>query len=693
MLPVDLVDRLPNPHLRGYLEPSKKLEAELAALEAKGRRTILASEYPPLLRAAHLRAARLPDDYDSLDAAGRQKARLAVLLGWFDADKPEELVRTFRNDAGELCWDTPALIAAFYLWVEEYIKPAKHNRGMYYNRDPWHKYAMVEVAFSPPLETVGDEPAKSLQTAPRYSTKTDTFIHQLSPMMAITRPHTRVLISEINATRTKEEMCKVRAEVEENELIHRDFGEAGQLWPTGNSGPKKWNSSEMDFVHHPGSWIRGVSFYSPHRGRHPNLWIFDDVEDRKTIHNTEHRRGFLDNFFRGKMGQFKYNDVLIGLSTLIPGSVFHMGMSSRKLSDDDELASEYRNIRFDDWRRVNHDLLTEEDGQVRSIYPDHLSVAGFEAKKRTLGVSEAMAEFRGLAVAAGALALERREFKHEYMHCDGPDGEYALDLRTGIKTAWDKFLAGLFIVTTVDLNDSLDTDSDLGAVITQGIDQDGIDYVLDCWIGRALTDDLIKRGYIVAACWRARVYGVEAAGPTQNTILRLAQRYGEELRQQHKAVPTCVPIEHSNVNKTLRIIGGLRPLYQQDEIRFPRFDTAHLADGSVHEPMNSPHQLYFQVLFDQLDAYTDEGPSGHDDGPDCLEMGVRLLAGQRGEIASQQHPNELVAHLFEELGWTIDPLNLPPQVWTPRMRRELAEAREAMVVGAGTEQEIDPYGF
>lgn len=152
---------------------------------------------------------------------------------------------------------------------------------------------------------------------------------------------------------------------------------------------------------------------------------------------------------------------------------------------------------------------------------------------------------------------------------------------------------------TIALDPSKGRDSrhgDYSALVVLGIDTRGVLFV-EADLARRPTTEIVANG--VALCWRhqADAFGVEA---NQFQEL-LCDEFAAEFARQgiHWCVPAAI---HNHVNKQVRI-RRLGPYLAQRRIRFMQ---------------GSPGT---QLLVDQLRDF----PLGsHDDGPDALEMALRL---------------------------------------------------------------------
>lgn len=659
-----------DPHLARYVSP------DFESMDDDARRAELA--------AAQLRACHLPDDYWSLTKDGQRSARFSVFQSWYDTGRPNVV-----------CTNVDNLIASLYLWNTFYIKPAECNRGRYYYRDPIHKYEMVEAVFSPPK--IASEPAKTLLIAPRGSTKTETIIQQAVPMLICCRPNTEILINEVNDTRTAEEGAKLLKQIEENDLIHADFGGKGELFPRTIRGRKKWNVHELELIHLPGCRVMCWSFGSAQRGRHPCMWIFDDPEDPRNPMNMDHRRKFFERVFHVGIPMLTAGNICAWITTLIPGSCAEIAAKNRLIGDvDPELAEAMKDVRFDDWNRIVIDLLIEkEDGTVESVYPDHLSVEGYAEKVKALGKRGAMAEYRGIAIACGEFVFERDTFRNGYMHClrqdetgDLPD-EYFIDLATGQIAPWKEWVRSLYIGGANDLADSTAMDADFGAIIAVGVDQKGKVFLLDAVIKRMIADDIVWRSFLMAGEWNARTWGWEI-GALQRVVFRMAKRFKQRLESEGMHAPSLMAVQNYQSEKTQRIIAGIRPLLNSGDLAFPVLEPIRDSSGRLHVPADHPNRSYFRILYDQLDTFTDEGASGHDDGPDALQMALRVIQSRRGIEIEKIDANDAEDEAWLEFGVKINRHLLPMECWSKRMREEHEREQRAVYAGEAA-YDFDPY--
>ncbi len=616
----------------------------------------------------------LPENYPDLSATKQRKARLKVLTSWFDTSRPQVL-----------CTDTEAYIRAHKLWCDFYMKPADINSHVYFLPDPEHKYDMLRLAMAPPIQP--NEPAKAAIHAPRGTCKTITMVRESVSLMAVCRPNTCIVVSEFNSVRTGEEIQAIRQQIVHNERIHHDFGGSGVIYPKSRLYGDKWNESQLDFIHNR-SVIRGVSVGSAHRGRHPHYWIIDDPQNEEDSHRSEARKDFFRWLFRSGLPMLKAGNRLTWIDTLRSGVsciAFVLGESSTPQDEDEEQVGLESHQNFEDWRKKRFKYIYEtEDGEKKSLWPEDLSVDGWEDKVRSIGFAAAMAEYQGEAVAEGGFAFSRDPICHGYMHCIEHEGrakqnEYMLDLRSGVRQEWTAFVESLAVFAAVDIADSVAITSDPAACVFIGIDPGGVVYVLDAWIRRVMAHVLVEKVFILSDIWGCQRIGWEKAA-LQTVVFRMAQRLQRARRESGGSSPNQEGLENikSNQKKERRIIGTLTPVLGHHEIRFLHLREFTDTKGIVHRPIKCVHRQHHLELMNQIDQFTDEGASGHDDAIDALEMVLRMAGKKRGRLVEEAgDPNDREFVKWSEAGYEIPRNCIPPLMMTEKMERERME--EAMV--------------
>ncbi len=629
-------------------------------------------------RISNLDGMGLPRDYPALNALNQKRARFVSLRSWFHPDPARAHI---------LVTDVEKFIKAHRLWVTFYLKPDPWNASVYHFNDPDHKYDMVRAAMAPPV--AGNKVAKCVIVAPRGSTKTITIIQEMCTMIAVCRTTpVEILMSQLTDDRTKEEMHKIKMQIEKNETIHRDFGGPGVLWPVKRIGGEKWKEAELDFMHNR-SVIMGYSIASAQRGRRPTLGIIDDPEEDETSKNQEWRKKHLRWLFHTYVPMFKPGGRIVWIGTIIHDfaclQMALRGIKDAGKGEEDETA---RDKRFDTWNKKRFSLIenygTENE---RSIFPDLYTVEEFHQLIIDIGLAGAMAEMQGTPVAEGAFVFELHENHHFWMRCYGDDGDYFLDCLTGETMPWKEFLKTLYIVGAVDPADSVQAHADPGAIAILGCNSRGVIYVLDMWVRRGHADQLVLQAYDMCMALKAERIGWEKEG-FQTFLFRYARRHEDELRRQGLAPPISKALENQRKSKERRIIAALRPVIVDKEIRFRRFREFVDFSDKRHVASPDPHQKYHRILQEQVDGYTDEGGMGHDDAVDSVHMGIVLLGRHRGKKVENRvdDPKGEEWQRWEDAGVPVERKDIPHDWWSKKQWAEWEKERLASI-----HSEMDPY--
>lgn len=601
------------------------------------------------------RKAHLPEDYDGLNQEAQWQARKSVLTSWFNPDRPEILCSSVDN-----------YIAALFLWVEFYMKPAEINRGVYHFDDPTNKYDMVRLVMEKPLSL--SLPATSIVQATRRVGKTQTIVREMIPMMVICRPFTSCLVSESTDTKTTDELHDTKQQVEENERIHADFGGPGQLFPRNQTSGSSWNGHHLQFLHYPRCGIKGVSQKSSIRGKGFLFSAIDDPEDEETTYNVDWRRSFFHKLLHvfvpmsgGPGGKLCWIATPIHAGSCV-------ALASKGLSEQDEAEGVSADKRFTPWRKGKFSVIyRDEDGAYQTTQSQRWSVKGFEEAMR-IDPLMARKEILCEPVTPGMKAFCYDPYRHGYIHHRNEAGEWFLDLNTGVVKSWGSFLSELHIAGAGDQADSTAAEADPGALVYIGVNAQGVVYVLDAFEKRCHAEDLITMAYALSESWGCTQMGWEKAG-LLTVINRLVQKHIDRLRALGKSPPIFQALNNAKRDKVRRIL-TLIPLFGDNRFRFPTLDPISVG-GKVLTPVDSPRRGALQSLRDQIDEFTDEGLRSHDDLVDALEMAVRLVGSARGEsLDGEDHSTEALIKIWEQLGLSFPKETLPYAGWTPAMVRE-----------------------
>lgn len=618
---------------------------------------------------AELSSMGLPSDYLILTPRFKREARLTSLRSWFSPDP---------DRANVLCTSVDNFVKAMRLWVEFYIKADPYNAGTYFWPDPTHKYEMVRMSMSNPTDS--NMPSRTVLIAPRGTAKTVTF-REMCVMICVCRTiHTQVVFSEINSVRTAEEFRRMKLQVERNATIQSDFGGEGVLFPASKQAGERWNDSVMEFVHCNTS-MYGVSVNSAARGRHPHFGVIDDPEDDKRVREEGWRRKYFDWLFRTYIPMFAPGAKMVWMQT--PPSeasavyIPMRGTSSLKGWRAEGLDAD-KDPRFEGWSKKNFTLYYDDDkGERKSVWPHKYAVEDEQDLIQSMGRQAFMAEMQGIAVASGQFVFQRDSYKHGYMRTECG---LMIDLRTGEQMDWNTFSSQLAVYIAADLSDSIAPDADPGALVCIGVSPDGFVYVLDAYNKRCHAEHLIHQGFYMAGAWDADKFGVEKEA-LGSIMVRYAHRESDKLRKKGLKPPIIKGVTHPRIKdqKIRRIVAALTPLHSEYLVRYPFW-----GDHEQYKPAHHPNKIYIEMLKEQVDFFTDEGASGHDDAIDGFGMAVDLAGVIRHRHQRQvESTSEREYRLWDEVGVTIDRNTVPRSCWTEKMRKEQA--------AVPVFDEVDPY--
>jgi len=448
--------------------------------------------------------------------------------------------------------------------------------------------------------------------APRGSSKSTTvsLIYVLASICFRTEDYI-VLISD-TASQANDFLSFVKQELETNALLRQDFPEACEE-PDARRGPPRWRQDEIITRNGvkvtalgAGKKIRGRR----HREHRPSLVILDDVENDENIRSADQREKLREWFHRAvlKAGTPRTNFVVIG-------TVLHYDSLLATLTDPAKSPGwhgrRYRSViswssnptLWQTWSAIYNGHESHEDKSgpeaARAFFEAHQHEM-LEGTEVLWPESESYCDLMVLRETDGPASFDAEKqnepldpatclFQEDWFHFwdDRFDTEEALIAAVGrhgqIIGACDPSLG------------RAGRRSDYTAIITVFWDQrDGRLYVLDADLERIVPDQIIAK---VLASYVHRRHLAFAFETNQ-----FQHFVASELRRRGQQQGLYIPIrEVTQTTDKLGRIQTLQPLVKRGTIQFSR-----------------RHRL----LLEQLRTY----PKGsHDDGPDALEMVVRLV--------------------------------------------------------------------
>lgn len=455
--------------------------------------------------------------------------------------------------------------SAMHRWLEEKLEPARHDRGLR-------------------LNAIG----------PRGGAKSTigTLALPLRAAHAETEPYIWIVCD--SREQAAAHLDNIKAELVDNEAIAGDYPHA-----VGKS--RNWRSHSITLQN--GVTIdafgAGQAMRGRRRGAHrPTLIICDDVQNDSHIQSIAARKKSRE-WFQGtllKAGTWRTN--FVHLATALHRDALAMelhrtpGWTSRVFAAIARWPE--RLDLWEAWEAIYADC-DRDDAQAaaQAFYESHR--AEMEQGCRLLWPEEEdLYTLMKLRVAGGRGAFEREKQCSPINpeQCEWPDEYFGPHLWF---EEWPKRLR----IKTLALDPSKGSDARVGdysAYVMLGIDEKGVLYV-DADLAKRPTPQLVADGVELYRQFQPDAFGVE----TNQFQELLADQFTEEFSRQHVVAARPYGIEN-HVAKRVRI-RRLGPYLSTRRLRF------------------KDHSPSAKLLVEQLKTF----PVGdHDDGPDALEMAIRL---------------------------------------------------------------------
>lgn len=405
-------------------------------------------------------------------------------------------------------------------------------------------------------------------------------------------PYVWVVSDTKNQARTHLE--NIRAELEENELLARDY-------PQACGRGARWRSTSLQLKN--GTVIESFGTGQRLRGRRqrenrPTLIICDDLQNDGHIVSAAQRETSRQWFYGTLLKAGTSHTNIVNLATALHRDALAMqlhqtpGWQSRKFQAIETWPT--NTSLWADWERIYCDVDNPNSSEVAFDYYNLNRTAMDEGAALLWPEEEDLCTLMKMRVEGGRTAFEREKQSCpiDPERCEWPE-EY-FDEHIWF-TEWPSNLQ----LKVIALDPSKGNDArhgDYSAFVILGIDSRGVLYV-EADLERRPTTQMVADGVALLRRHRVDCFGVEAnqyqellAGEFQTHFLRCGL---------HGMVPFAI---HNHVNKQTRI-RRLSPLLSQHRMRF-------LASSAST-----------RLLVDQL---RDFPLASHDDGPDALEMALRL---------------------------------------------------------------------
>ncbi len=628
----------------------------------------------------------MPPEYGKLGSKDKRRARQSLLTGWYDQSDPETLI------TDPICFQV-----AFRFFVDTFVKPAPCMNS------PRKIFSSDDCGWIPFWLKLMTYPSAAMAGF-RGSSKTVWFVHLYPQFVAICRPGTPIMISEYNASRTADELGEIQRQMEENTLIHSEWGD---LKPK-KYGRYRWSSEQLDVLN--GSQIRGISINAAHRGRHPLLYINDDVEKDEESANEAWRENYMENFFFGVvMGMMRPGSHLIW-----PGTFLNpVSCLLTVVKKQDKRFSNYRTldcpliVRRDRCGRCNlYDNIASIEseeitkcpkcaGQIArhkpinkqeeladqnfgvdavSMWPDMYTVedavnmlegvGSSDGRIRALGPTKFWTELMNRPELGGDRLFSRSDNSHGYRITVVGENKKCEVIKSGEMMDYEDWMSSLHTTAGVDVADSTATTADFSAIVILGFDPYGFCYLLDAWQGRVRYYEAVDRFFNMAEIYKVVRVGWEEAA-LSTVISHQAKMMMADRRDKGLHIPTFVPIRHGNVSKPRRMSRLEVPMLQ-GKLLFPVF-------GRIDDlpQMEHRNKLAMKELITQLDRYTPKGSgTGHDDLSDAYEQAFFVNQGHRPHEIVRADPRDVAIASIREMGIPVTAAIVPMNLWTDDMWRK-----------------------
>jgi predicted phage terminase large subunit-like protein len=506
------------------------------------------------------------------DSRGRQHSELAARLAG-------ELAARLARDTADACAALPTLAWGRYMLPAHFrLPPSQLHLWLGEQLDRMHEVRGARV------NVLG----------PRGGAKSTlgTLAYVLKCAVAAREPYIWIVSDTMGQARTH--LANVKAELEHNRLLAAYFPRATGRGPQWRSGGVELPNGVVVEAYGTGQHLRGRR----RRQHRPSLIVCDDLQNDRHIASPA-RRQASSSWFHGallKAGDRRTN--VVNLATALHRDALAMqlvrspGWTSKVFAAIQRWPE--RMDLWASWEELYADAdAADAPGAARAFFQAHREemLAGAEL---LWSEHEDLYALMRMRVEEGRTTFEREKQNSPFdpERCEWPEEYFAGHI-------WFSEWPGELAVRTIALDPSKGADArhgDYSAYALVGLDARGVAYV-EADLARRATPDMVADGVELFQRFRPHAFGVES---NQYQEL-LVGEFAAECRRRQQPVFEAGPIENY-AGKRLRI-RRLGPWLSQRRLRF-------LA--------KSPST---KLLVDQLRDF----PLGaHDDGPDALEMALRL---------------------------------------------------------------------
>ena len=395
----------------------------------------------------------------------------------------------------------------------------------------------------------------------------------------------------------------VRIELEENKLLKRHYPEALREPPKSRGNILRLDNGVVIEAYGTGQRIRGKR----RREHRPTLIVCDDLQNDDHIRSSWQRERSRE-WFQGtllKAGTKRTN--IVNLATALHRDALALeldrtpGWNSAVFKAIERWPTNM--TLWHAWEQIYSNL--EDPNRLassRTFYEEHQTQM-HEGAELLWSEEEDLYTLMRMRVEGGRVAFEREKQGSPFdpSLCEWPEDYFDDPL-------WFDEWPGNLQVRVITLDPSKGRDArrgDYSAYVTLGVGQDGVLYV-EADLARRATPQIVADGVELVRQFRPDAFGVEA-----NQFQELLGEHFVAEFQKQKLTQVRPWLIDNQVNKRVRI-RRLGPLLAGKRMRFKA---------------SSPGT---KQLVEQLKEF----PIGdHDDGPDALEMAVRLAADMLGTPA------------------------------------------------------------
>lgn len=644
----------------------------------------------------------LPPDYHELGDEAQRLARVnAVCL----QETPEDLVRawsffrhTYLEPLPEGVWYQPPVA----------LSPAAHYRLIY----DIGKYA------------------RNIQGCPRGFGKSK-LLKELLLLLMVSRPYLRVVLVKSVDDFVKDDFGELKFQIEENELLLRDFGD---LKPKRGSGA--WSDHRLWLRN--GFQLNGRSIMSKMLGLRPDFFAFDDAEFDPAMRVsptilTEQIKYLYYNHVRPAMR--KGTSVLL-LGTLLTRKTFIYYMAKTKEEDDSRVSFFNRVVlgaRYPDgsllwpeyWTEAILQEMKEEMGST-AFASQMMNEPGTE-DERILTMHPRLSyytvedpEIDGYMKSPLSSELTMRTFVRVSTKPDGSEMDFKERILSGKQDLTEEierpFGSSVESMTRVLLADPIrkpSAKSDFACLLVIGLERSAA--FRDCWWvldmkhGRPSESQFVKWVWDLGEKWRVRAVGIESASVQKSLVERTQIEFADRAADSGW-MPRIYPIKYTKdtgrpfadpeKGKGHRIASVLGWRMEQYRVRFPahlmgREPFSHLAeqvDDFTEDLRLLPKDDAIDTLamtgFIVRSASKFAGPdfAQAEDAMSLLERGERFFPGTSIPLMAAVNASELTPAALEAIdSWSGRGQNSKRQrgrrpVESPRRRRRATRSRRGKIL-------------